>query len=321
MDYLQYLTTGLGGTLASGLFWQWTISGPPNALWRNIINSACKGSTILSNWTVCFLSLFHSHCTKWLLVDVQKKVKRKNPIHNTPHNINVIKKTKETEDDSQIECLISDKVILEPGDKAVFCEGDCQGWIHRQCAGITHPVLEKLSSESTPYLCPHCILSKQNNEISTIKETIKTVNDKINKLEGKRTEAVHQQPILSDNKLPGPLNQPKAPLVNQQRSSDRKCNVVFYGNKECPPSTPKPVWSQSDLKSILSAVPNIKASAIKDLHRLGKFKPGQQRPRPLLVKFLRALDAQAVLFDRSFSSYTCQAWYESWRKKYWIPFT
>ena len=82
-------------------------------------------------------------------------------------------------------------------------------------------------------------------------------------------------------------------------SSDRKCNVVFYGIAECPPNTSKPARSQSDLNNILLAVSNIESSAIKDLHRLGKFKPSQQHPRPLLVQFLRALDAQAVLYDRS----------------------
>ena len=93
-----------------------------------------------------------------------RKIKWKNPIHNTPNNSVV--KTKETQDDNQIECLICDNIILEPGENTVghdtvFCEGDCQGWIHRHCAGITCPVFEKLLSESAPYLCPHCTLGKQ----------------------------------------------------------------------------------------------------------------------------------------------------------------
>ena len=236
-----------------------------------------------------------------------RKIKRKKPIHNTPPNNSVVKKTKETQDDNQIECLICDNIILEPGENtdghdAVFCEGECQGWIHRHCAGITRPVFEKLLSESAPYLCPHCTYSKQYNEISALKETIKTLTDKISKLEGNQTshpKTIYQQPMLPSNQLPDPPNQPTTPLINQQRSSDRKCNVVFYGIAECPPNTSKPARSQSDLKNILSAVLNIESSAIKDLHRLGKFKPTQQRPRPLLVQFLRALDAQAVLYDRS----------------------
>ena len=40
-------------------------------------------------------------------------------------------------------------------------------------------VFEKLLSESTLYLCPHCTVGKQYNETSAIKETIKTLNDKL----------------------------------------------------------------------------------------------------------------------------------------------
>jgi len=43
--------------------------------------------------------------------------------------------------------------------------------------------------------------------------------------------------MLPSSQLPGPLNQPKASIVNQQGSSDRKCNVVFYGIAECPQNT------------------------------------------------------------------------------------
>jgi len=93
--------------------------------------------------------------------------------------------------------------------------------------------------------------------------------------------------MFPSSQLPGPLNQPKASIVNQQRSSDKKCNVVFYGIAECTQNTSR---SQSDLKNIHLAVPNIEDLAIKDLH---------QHPTPLLVQFLCALDAQAVLYDRN----------------------
>ena len=76
--------------------------------------------------------------------------------------------------------------------------------------------------------------------------------------------------MLPSNQLPGPPNQPTTPFINQQRLSDKKCNVVFYDIAECPPNTSKPARSQSDHKNILSAVPNIESSAIKDLHRLAR---------------------------------------------------
>jgi len=49
---------------------------------------------------------------------------------------------------SKADCLICKEAILEPsdtcvGDEAVFCEGSCQDWLHKKCAGITHPAFDK----------------------------------------------------------------------------------------------------------------------------------------------------------------------------------
>ena len=84
---------------------------------------------------------------------------------------------------NQTDCLVCEKGILEPDDKndghdAVFCEGDCQGWIyiHRQCAGLTRPAFDKLGESTIPYLCSFRALTKQQNEIdSLLKDTIKTL--------------------------------------------------------------------------------------------------------------------------------------------------
>ena len=43
----------------------------------------------------------------------------------------------------------------------------------------------------------------------------------------------------------------------------------------------------------------IQASSIRDLYRLGKFRHDQLCPRPILIKFLRVFDAEAVLSKRS----------------------
>ena len=102
-----------------------------------------------------------------------RQPKRKQPIHNTPPSIVTEKKQKsvtDTEKDVQCEvCLVCDQIIVEAdetteGQDAVFCEGDCQGWIHRVCAGLTRSAFENLS-ESVPYLCLYCSFTKQSNEI------------------------------------------------------------------------------------------------------------------------------------------------------------
>ena len=52
---------------------------------------------------------------------------------------------------------------------------------------------------------------------------------------------------------------------------------------------------QNALQELSSLNDSINANSIKDIFRLGKFKKDQNRPRPLLIKFLRATDAFSVL--------------------------
>ena len=47
-------------------------------------------------------------------------------------------------------CTICNKRITERGDKdagedAVYCEGKCSSWFHRQCAGLTQPCFKLIS--------------------------------------------------------------------------------------------------------------------------------------------------------------------------------
>ena len=45
--------------------------------------------------------------------------------------------------------------------------------------------------------------------------------------------------------------------------------------------------------------PPIDESSIKDCYRLGKYNPEANRPRPVLVKFLRYTDASSILNSKS----------------------
>lgn len=51
--------------------------------------------------------------------------------------------------------------------------------------------------------------------------------------------------------------------------------------------------------TLSSVVDSISTSSIKDTHRLGKYTATMNRPRPLLVKLLRASDVCAVLANKS----------------------
>lgn len=156
-----------------------------------------------------------------------KVTKQKNPVRDTPLSKNAGKKTRSSVVDTICDtlvskvtgrktkdglvstngneinkCLVCEDIILEEseneeGHEAVYCEGDCQGWIHKKCAGLTHPAFDNLS-ESIPYLCQHCTFTKQYKEICTLKENIKTLSNKLAVLEGMQmTSKAKAVPIIN----------------------------------------------------------------------------------------------------------------------------
>ena len=222
---------------------------------------------------------------------------------------------------SEADCIVCEEAILEPGensdgDEAVFCEGDCQGWIHRKCAGLTRPAFLKLGESDSQYLCSHCMLVNQNSEINKLMNTIKDLNASIVSL----TETItllqssvnntNQSDQTAGNTSTSP-NIPSEASVNtsanitntKARNTDRNHNIVIYGIQECPPNMPRVARSKLDLEKVLPILNTIDTSigdtSINDIHRLGKFSADNNRPRPILVKFLRTLDASTVLFNRS----------------------
>ena len=58
-------------------------------------------------------------------------------------------------------CSVCEDEILESintqdGQDAVFCEGSCQGWMHKGCAGLTKAAFTRVSSSKDPFTCLHC---------------------------------------------------------------------------------------------------------------------------------------------------------------------
>ena len=196
--------------------------------------------------------------------------------------------------------------ILEPsesteGQDAVFCEGDRQGWVHRICAGLSRPAFDNLD-ESTPYLCSFCTFTKQYKEICDLKETVRTLSNKIAELEGV------QKPLpasMNETSQPVSTESSTQPIsINRQSTPpERKLNVVVYGLEE-PSNTTRQDRLQMDVKRVISAFsklesPPIGESSIKDCYLLGKYNAQANRPRPVLVKFLRYTDASNIINNKS----------------------
>lgn len=49
-----------------------------------------------------------------------------------------------------VKCAVCDQKVVEGKDQALLCEGLCNGWFHRYCAGVSLANFESLSSSSTP---------------------------------------------------------------------------------------------------------------------------------------------------------------------------
>ena len=80
-------------------------------------------------------------------------------------------------------------------------------------------------------------------------------------------------------------------------------NPVTYGVEECPPKTPKSVRLKSDSNAVSKVFSSmdvhIEPNQVVDCFRLGKFKSNQSRPRPILVKLQRTIDATTILANRT----------------------
>ena len=92
------------------------------------------------------------------------------------------------------------------------------------------------------------------------------------------------------------------PAKTKSPSPDRKCNVVVYGIDESPQNTPRNSRLQNDTHAVVKIFTKIEVtiepSLILDCYRLGKFNPQRAKPRPILVKLQRAIDASSILANK-----------------------
>ena len=61
---------------------------------------------------------------------------------------------------------------FKAGQESIFCEGECQKYVHRQCAGLTKGQFAKAAESDSPYYCLHCTVSLQNAEIAKLKQLV-----------------------------------------------------------------------------------------------------------------------------------------------------
>ena len=189
---------------------------------------------------------------------------------------------------------IEDAVGKKKGQDAVFCDGSCQDWIHRQCAGLSKHAYSLVSDSDEEFHCPRCQLSDLTKAIGLLNSELSLLKARITSLE--TSSVSHNSETVNNSMYSSPTTtvrtaSPKNSGPNQKASpTDKKLNLVFYGIPECPTGTSFHERLESDCDAILSfakssdSVP-LPTNTIKDCFRLGKYQQSSQAPRPLLVKF------------------------------------
>jgi len=123
-------------------------------------------------------------------------------------------------------CLVCDQAIIEASDdveghEAVYCEGECQGWIHRDCAGLTRPAFNSLS-ESIPFLCSYCTCARQYKEICSLKDTIEDLTNRLAILEKPQNPTQITEVPTRPPQLPVSADKHITTMINDYISKEKK---------------------------------------------------------------------------------------------------
>ena len=68
------------------------------------------------------------------------------------------------------------------GQDSILCEGECQGCMHKVCAGICKNAFQKANVSDEPFYCHYCKSSRQEAEISNLKSTINNLESELAQL-------------------------------------------------------------------------------------------------------------------------------------------
>ena len=256
----------------------------------------------------------------------QKIIDRKRPGNFTPPSSKKQKpkdKNKEVETKAEDICAVCDEPILEwsetcEGEEAIFCEGSCNAWIHRKCSGLSSKLFDILSNDSKePFRCCYCTLPHQRDEINILKNRVESLTAKISSLQScNSVEIKTTSETLNSNEInhSNITSETSSSKINHlctssdhveppKAKSDKLFNVVVYGIKESQPKSSRATRQKHDIDAIQNVLthidPTLSKSSISDFHRLGKCSASNSKSRPILIKFLRTLDATLILSKRA----------------------
>ena len=125
--------------------------------------------------------------------------KPKQPLPGTPQRVRV---SSRSDCHTCATCLhpIVEATGDEEGQEAIFCEGSCNTWYHRWCAGVSSQRYEVLSSSEEPFHCPSCTADKQQQSILELQTRVQSLLEEVCKLEATVT-ALQEKSVENNHSL------------------------------------------------------------------------------------------------------------------------
>ena len=222
-------------------------------------------------------------------------------------------------------CIVCEKAIKDSdeankvkGQDSLLCEGNCQRWMYRICAGISKQAQLEADNSNDPFLCHRCISSRQTKEIITLQAMVSRLESELTSLKAKldplsvllqsedvRPSYASRVRHASSETTTQLGFQSQLPNKNQAKARanpnpDRKFNIVVYGTMESPDGTPRQDRMAYDNQEVLDVIETVESTItvqlIRDCFRMGKYLKGKKRP--ILVKMSRTREVQSILANR-----------------------
>ena len=126
---------------------------------------------------------------------------------------------------------------------SIYCEGSCDRWLHRCCAGLSKVLFNVWIDSDDPFYCPHCRLSRHAELLSSMQSTIQSLLQDVASLKSRQSESMElgaptgslDSGTDTSNQGTTQQTQPKiiTPRNNPGIFSDRKFYLVIQGIPEC----------------------------------------------------------------------------------------
>uniref|UniRef100_A0A1X7UMM2 SAP domain-containing protein n=1 Tax=Amphimedon queenslandica TaxID=400682 RepID=A0A1X7UMM2_AMPQE len=210
-------------------------------------------------------------------------------------------------------CPICEKRFTHgTGEESIQCEGECQAWLHRCCAGLSKLEYDHLSCSPVPFCCAKCRLLRAEEKISTLQSQVAELFNKLHtQLQSASSSALpndaNDRPSGSSSastqssrtRLSSSGGSSASSQSSRTRLSmnhfSRKFNLVFHNIPELVAGTSFTDRLKHDFDAVSAAIDTSIAPNIQDCVRLGRFRDGARNPRPVLAKFSDTRSVLAVL--------------------------